>query len=621
MPSLSVPSTQNTAPVLDFRCLYTFDLRRKAKRWQDGLARFHTFNKRVMVYDEPRNFIGDTHWREPEPIQEGDELRLDKGVLIQVGEPTAKTDQDISGLFEKRRSKEAVGGGSSPTRGTVTQHVPEDSVRPTAAVPSQLRPRTLNSLLGTPRGRIGRATLPTKSPYEERKANNVEVGIKEPAAKRQRIMTTHESHAIPSRDPSIRPSPPRSAPVKPQESRPPRSVEQRPAGVPGDAAQLIRPEIAVGTVEREHSHRRQPKEKRRRHRDNVEPDNGSKSLTGPTAQPPRPQKLPESASRKSPDVIIIDRSGKPEARKDPAPRGARLRIASSKPRQKLMYKDLLPSAPESIKLAQGNKVQLENPSSLRRNSSNSNETASQTEPLSQFHREQRNRLRQRLKKHSREQSGSVHDLDSNSARDPGALFLSEDELPAPLPDDDAVAGENSTETSKGNSNHHDLHAQTFSPTVNRTPQNAQMTVSDELARLDSLLQRHPLNPPKPSLSNKNTQKKSLQLNPPPPCIQPPNPKPPRIPEKLAQSPPKPKQKPKPLQRSLSAVITSASTTAIDTSNNKRPLRKTISDTGPQCRQNSREEAAPVVVVPDPWSEEAWELFGCRRTDFGVVKCM
>src|SRR6266702_6934698 len=85
-PSLSIPPSQNTALVLEFRCLYSHDLRRKSKRWQDGFLRYHTFNKRVMVYDVPRNFIGDTHWKETMELQEGDELTLEKGVLVEVAE-------------------------------------------------------------------------------------------------------------------------------------------------------------------------------------------------------------------------------------------------------------------------------------------------------------------------------------------------------------------------------------------------------------------------------------------------------------------------------------------------------------------------------------------------------
>src|SRR6266536_4326989 len=82
---MDVPQTQNTAPVLEFRCLYTQDLRRKQKRWQDGRLKFHTFNKRAMVYDERSNFVGDTHWREDSEFNEGEELELERGgILVEV---------------------------------------------------------------------------------------------------------------------------------------------------------------------------------------------------------------------------------------------------------------------------------------------------------------------------------------------------------------------------------------------------------------------------------------------------------------------------------------------------------------------------------------------------------
>jgi Protein of unknown function (DUF2439) len=78
--SLAVPQSQNTAPVHEYRCLYSHDIRRKQKRWQDGFVKFHTFNKRVMVYDEGRNFLGDTHWKEQEEPQTDDEVTLDIGL-------------------------------------------------------------------------------------------------------------------------------------------------------------------------------------------------------------------------------------------------------------------------------------------------------------------------------------------------------------------------------------------------------------------------------------------------------------------------------------------------------------------------------------------------------------
>lgn len=101
--SMNVPHTQNTAPVLEFRCLFTQDLRRKQKRWQDGRLKFHTFNKRIMVYDDRSNFVGDTHWREDSDFAEGEELELERsGTLVEVGECVGRRDQDLTELVDKR---------------------------------------------------------------------------------------------------------------------------------------------------------------------------------------------------------------------------------------------------------------------------------------------------------------------------------------------------------------------------------------------------------------------------------------------------------------------------------------------------------------------------------------
>jgi hypothetical protein len=166
---MDVPQTQNTAPVLEFRCLYTQDLRRKQKRWQDGRLKFHTFNKRVMVYDERSNFVGDTHWREDTEFDEGEELELERGgILVEVGECVGKRDQDLFELVDKRvkereervAAKMAV---SSPSR-------PHASLlRPTQASPAvgPLQHKPLNAMLA-PTGHYGRAVVPHASPFEEK---------------------------------------------------------------------------------------------------------------------------------------------------------------------------------------------------------------------------------------------------------------------------------------------------------------------------------------------------------------------------------------------------------------------------------------------------------------------
>ena len=46
--------------------MFSHDLRKKQKKWHDGSLRFHTFNKRVMVYDDTKNFVGDLHYRDEE---------------------------------------------------------------------------------------------------------------------------------------------------------------------------------------------------------------------------------------------------------------------------------------------------------------------------------------------------------------------------------------------------------------------------------------------------------------------------------------------------------------------------------------------------------------------------
>ncbi|EXJ79649.1 hypothetical protein A1O3_07928 [Capronia epimyces CBS 606.96] len=82
--SLTVAPTQNTAPVHEYRCLYTRDLHKKAKKWHDGSLRFHTFNRRVMVYDDAKNYIGDLHYTQEEEFADGVEIQLDRGVKVEV---------------------------------------------------------------------------------------------------------------------------------------------------------------------------------------------------------------------------------------------------------------------------------------------------------------------------------------------------------------------------------------------------------------------------------------------------------------------------------------------------------------------------------------------------------
>ena len=156
--SQSQSQSQVTASVVKFRCLYTHDLRRKSKRWQDGYLRYHAFNKRIMVYDEQGNYIGDHHWRSAEEIQDGDELELDKGALIQVGERMSTTQTDLSNLFEKKKSSQGSPQSNDPASQALRTSTPIRSSGSSQPF------RSLNDLLGIKKTPIGHLV----SPYEER---------------------------------------------------------------------------------------------------------------------------------------------------------------------------------------------------------------------------------------------------------------------------------------------------------------------------------------------------------------------------------------------------------------------------------------------------------------------
>ena len=215
--SHAIRPTQNTAAVHEFRALYTHDLRRKQKRWQDGILRYHTFNKRIMVYDTARNLIGDTHWKESSTLQDGDELELEVGVLVQVGECMGREETDLRSLFErsKRDGQEQVqteshSGADKALLGRNAALLPPP---PLPAQREHLKHKSLNALLGTPKGALGKAALPTKSPYELR--NGAEHGDQRPA-KRLRVggerawnitRTTTPSRALKTKETSLRAGP------------------------------------------------------------------------------------------------------------------------------------------------------------------------------------------------------------------------------------------------------------------------------------------------------------------------------------------------------------------------------------------------------------------------------
>ena len=191
--STDVPLMQNTALVLEFRCLYTSDLRRKQKRWQDGRLKFHTFNKRVMVYDERSNSVGDTHWWKDYNFDEGEELELERGgILVEVGECIGKRDQNLTELVEKRvkdREERVAAKNTAMTMGPQGAF----SQPQTPGGSALLRPKSLNAVLGIPTGHYGKAVVPTVSPFEQRQQASRDKSENERPTKRRKQDDIHAS--------------------------------------------------------------------------------------------------------------------------------------------------------------------------------------------------------------------------------------------------------------------------------------------------------------------------------------------------------------------------------------------------------------------------------------------
>ncbi|KAL8718378.1 MAG: hypothetical protein Q9181_008209, partial [Wetmoreana brouardii] len=651
----------NTAPVLSFRCLYTHDLRRKAKRWQDGVLKFHTFNKRVMVYDVPRNYIGDTHWHEPQPVQDGDEFELDKGVLVQVGEEVERTNTDLTELLEKRKAKppldrddRSLQNGSAVDRATkssATSIYCTAVERPTSTPFTQLRPKSLNALLGKPRGPVGSAVLPTKSPADERreKENNHHNEGRSP--KRPRLQ---EVANLILKNPSVRPKKvyPRSVPAeraRPSTSIPTSTKDADSPAVPiaepncalstscsftknridGDSGSRPRTSLRVddpnlrgnSTSSTSHSHRRMNTQRPQelKVRTHIPPGPTLDRFGGRS----QPSKKAEAASgytlqgRNKTDSILIEdvESEKISMENKPRPEHL-LRIASSKPRKKLLYRDLLPQkAPPSRNMQPPNGHRKESTHSTI--STHSRVHRQLQDPLDDFHEAQRERLQTRLSKCRELNEGNLNQMrlvqDGNRVE---AMDMA-DNVPSRKSKDESMFSESLflTQSSVGGCT-----PRPSPPAINQVD-----LIRGARPDVEFIISSSPQPAPPPPLHSAN-------LPPEQPTSHKEQPLHPKSPEIIKSALP-PQKKHRPFHRSASDVSTSLKNS---NNNNQIPpnrshtLRKTLSDT-PIIPNPPKKLPAPIrtttnlIYAPDempdrrpstakeqyadPWTREAWDLFG------------
>ena len=392
--SSGLPLTQNTAPVLDFRCLYTHDLRQKKKRWHDGVLRFHTFNSRIMVYDVSRNFIGDKYWREPEIIQDGVELELEKGVLIQVEEATGRTEQDLSPILNHHKTSP----NNRPTAPPARAHSTSTAVfsATSAAVSREnatlLKPKSLNAVLGTPRGKHGRALLPEKSPFQsrrEQRSSSVIIEndckqIERPAkrlktaknglGKKTAVQLAREA-ACGSRQKVDSAMHPRG-----QQAQNDASSHKQPIPITRSVINLDTDVEDTEASATQYVSPRSPKLPREKNasktRNNVMQIRAADTLVAQQASPKKQQKdsgedhqISKNTPREVPTTahkVPQDKNLPPEDDSIPvaherSPPPYTLRFAATKPRRKLMYRDLLPDQPPSKRASSASRITSNRP--------------------------------------------------------------------------------------------------------------------------------------------------------------------------------------------------------------------------------------------------------------------
>ena len=388
---LAIPSTQNTAPVHCFRCLYTYDLRRKAKRWQDGTVRFHTFNKRIMVYDTSRNFIGDTHWQDGGVIEDGDELKLDAGALIQVGEKMKSVNQDLTSLWDKR-GKKTTSSAENDKRMAVAVKDTSFGRQPCLSSPSQLRPKPLNAILGSSSGSRGRAIAPLKSPYEIQMQSKDDAGMQR-GAKRRRIDSSSKTMLS-----SIRMQ--GSIGVS-RTSNSERSSASGTVKVTSewDLAQLQNSSPSVRTANKLQPTK--PTEIATTSPTSI--DSTVKECVGDetTRTVPCPKRthspIPKVLENPTGRDILINGEKTQDLQENNALPRKQLQIISRKPRKKLIYQDSLPSiAPTDVLLREAGKENSSSSSII-----SSKKSSKPTDLQFDFHQAQKARLESSLRRYSR----------------------------------------------------------------------------------------------------------------------------------------------------------------------------------------------------------------------------
>jgi hypothetical protein len=95
-----------TAEVQVYEAMWTSQLTQKNKVWNDGVVRFHTFNKRLTLYDA-RGVLLDSLFINRRRVEQGEVLRFER-TLVDIGGKTGTFQQDLAQLRKPNSRQEQL---------------------------------------------------------------------------------------------------------------------------------------------------------------------------------------------------------------------------------------------------------------------------------------------------------------------------------------------------------------------------------------------------------------------------------------------------------------------------------------------------------------------------------
>ncbi|KAI5296822.1 hypothetical protein KEM55_005534 [Ascosphaera atra] len=144
-----------------------------------------------MVYDTSGYLVGDTHWRHDMALQDGDELELEKGIMVQVGELVERSKTDLGRLFDKR----SPGTQDSVAKNAASQQSVLSRSGSTSRATGKVK--SLSEVLGRTRNTQTNTRIPTPSYSARAKSSAI---TQQPNLGIERETTARKGNEVASRE-------------------------------------------------------------------------------------------------------------------------------------------------------------------------------------------------------------------------------------------------------------------------------------------------------------------------------------------------------------------------------------------------------------------------------------